>query len=377
MSSGGRTNNVGVLGQIPSETGPGEGNGALQTEPPESPPLAAALQDGDAEPATSSGATRTEYKASIYQSDGISPELGTALEELGAALGGMPVWLLVQDGQASYEANSISEEIADQLFLQREALKPGEPVAVVIDSLGGDARGAYRIATLLRKQCGGFVAVVPRMAKSAATLFAFGAHQIVLGEYGELGPIDVQIRAEPGEPFESALNEVEAVQRLHTDVLAAVDQTMGLLLPRLLKKPEAVLPHAIELVTGTMRPLLEKVDTKLYTKRSRELKVGEDYAARLLANRYPKEAAKALAQSFVHDYADHVFIIDAQEAARIMHEAQKAMQGLVTAPVAPLTVPMTPGLCRILNRLLPMMRGLTAVGLLGKVEVTDDPLAQD
>ncbi|MDP9364624.1 MAG: hypothetical protein M3Q10_10445 [Chloroflexota bacterium] len=377
MSSGSSTNNVGALGQIAPELGPGEGNGALQSAPPEPPLRAASLQDGDPESAPSSGATRTEYKASIYQSDAISPELGEALEELGAALGGMAVWLLVQDGQASYEANSVSEAIADQLFLQRDELKPGEPVAVVIDSLGGDAREAYRIATLLRKQCGGFVAVVPRMAKSAATLFAFGADQIVLGEFGELGPLDVQIRAEPGEPFESALNEVEAVQRLRTDVLAAVDETMWLLLPRLLKKPDAVLPHAIELVTKTMRPLLEKVDTKLYTKRSRELKVGEDYAARLLTNRYPKEAAKAIAQSFVHDYADHIVIIDAEEAARVMQEAQKATHGLVDASLAPLTAPMTPELCRILNQLLPRMRGLTAVGLLRKVEVTDDPPAQD
>lgn len=376
MASGIQTNNTGIIEQIDPEHGPGGEHGTLHGEPPEPPGDEAFSKDDGAEPGPVSGATGMEYKASIYQSAAISPELGEALEELRAALGDMPVWLLIQDGQASYEANSVSEEIADQLFLQREELKPGEPVLVVIDSLGGDARGAYRIATLLRKHCGGFVAVVPRMAKSAATLFAFGADQIVLGEYGELGPLDVQIRVEPGEPPESALNEMEAVQRLHTDVLAAVDQTMWLLLPRLVKKPEAVLPNAIELVTGTMRPLLEKVDTKLYTKRSRELKVGEDYADRLLTNRYPPQAAKAIAQSFVHDYADHVFIIDAEEAARVVQEAQNATHGLIPAPLAPLTAPMPPQLCRILNRLRPMMAGLTAVGLLRKMEVTDDPPAQ-
>jgi ClpP class serine protease len=33
---------------------------------------------------------------------------------------------------------------------------------------------------LLKRHCGGFVAVVPRYAKSAATLLALGADEIIL-----------------------------------------------------------------------------------------------------------------------------------------------------------------------------------------------------
>lgn len=229
---------------------------------------------------------------------------------------------------------------------------------------------------MLRKQTGGFIAVVPRMAKSAATMLAFGADQIVLGEYGELGPLDVQIQEEFGERPESALNEVESVQRLQIDVLTAIDATMMMLLPRIGKKIETVLPYATEIVTQTMRPVMEKVDTKLYTKRSRQLKEGEDYATRLLRHRYHPAAAGIIAQSFVNNYSDHAYIIDAEEAARIVRGAQDSVEGLVADPLSPLTTPLNSKLCHILNRLRPLMEDVTAIGLFHEMEVSDDLPAQ-
>jgi hypothetical protein len=53
--------------------------------------------------------------------------------------------------------------------------------ALVIATPGGSAKSAFQLAMLLKRHCGGFVAVVPRYAKSAATLLALGADEIILG----------------------------------------------------------------------------------------------------------------------------------------------------------------------------------------------------
>ncbi len=64
----------------------------------------------------------------------------------------------------------------------------------VIVSPGGDGTAAETIVDLCRKYCNSrFRVVVPAYAKSAATLIALSADEIVMGESSELGPIDAQV----------------------------------------------------------------------------------------------------------------------------------------------------------------------------------------
>src|SRR5688572_5280843 len=65
---------------------------------------------------------------------------------------------------------------------------------LIVVSPGGDGTAAETILDMLRKYCTGVLRiVVPLYAKSAATLIALGADEIVMGETSELGPIDAQI----------------------------------------------------------------------------------------------------------------------------------------------------------------------------------------
>jgi hypothetical protein len=65
---------------------------------------------------------------------------------------------------------------------------------LIIVSPGGDGTAAETILHLCRKYCTSqFRVVIPAFAKSAATLIALGADEIVMGESSEIGPIDAQI----------------------------------------------------------------------------------------------------------------------------------------------------------------------------------------
>src|SRR5260370_33334490 len=69
-----------------------------------------------------------------------------------------------------------------------------EDLDLIIHSPGGDGHAAEKFLDLCRKTCTGALrVVVPLFAKSAATLMALGADEILMGETSELGPIDAQV----------------------------------------------------------------------------------------------------------------------------------------------------------------------------------------
>ncbi|MGE5568749.1 MAG: SDH family Clp fold serine proteinase [Rhodospirillales bacterium] len=64
---------------------------------------------------------------------------------------------------------------------------------LIINSPGGDGTVAEKIIELCRAYCTEFRVFVPNRAKSAATIIALGADEIVMGYCSELGPIDAQV----------------------------------------------------------------------------------------------------------------------------------------------------------------------------------------
>lgn len=68
------------------------------------------------------------------------------------------------------------------------------PITLVLNSPGGSALAAERIINTCRTYSkGDFEVIVPRMAKSAATVICMGANKIWMNRTAELGPIDPQV----------------------------------------------------------------------------------------------------------------------------------------------------------------------------------------
>ncbi len=65
---------------------------------------------------------------------------------------------------------------------------------LLIHSSGGFAESAERIVAVIYTYCDDFRAIVPKQAKSAATMIAMGASEILMSDTSEIGSIDPQIR---------------------------------------------------------------------------------------------------------------------------------------------------------------------------------------
>jgi len=91
-----------------------------------------------------------------------------------------------------------------------------------------------------------------------------------------------------------------------------------MLLGRTGKKLENIIPLALRFAENLTKPLFEKIDVVHYSKMSRILQIGQEYAARLLKKRYPKQVADSIAQYLVTGYPDHDFMINMGEANEIV-----------------------------------------------------------
>ena len=254
--------------------------------------------------------TESSYAASI--TGNLPPEFGEKLAKLEAEMGS-PIWLIIQKGTHDLPTGSLNDTLLDAFLARRSELRMGSGAILVIDSPGGEAESAYQLSRLFQRHCGGFVAVIPRYAKSAATLVVLGANAIIMGTDAELGPLDVQITDVQAERYGSALDEVQALERINAAALNQIDQTMLMLLPRTQKKIEFLLPHVMSYVASMMAPMVEKIDTLHYASYARILKVGEDYATRLLRSRFSEEEATNIARQLVNAYSEHAFVIDREE----------------------------------------------------------------
>jgi hypothetical protein len=217
----------------------------------------------------------------------------------------------------------------------------------LIESSGGDAHFAYKIVRLFQRRSSALTAVVLNYAKSAATLMILGASNLVMAKDAELGPLDVQMFESEREEIGSALNAVQSLERINAFSMSAIDQLMPLLMKRTGKKLDTILPLVLSYMSNFVRPVLEKIDTVDLTKKSRELKVAEEYATRLMTPHYDRDLAKTTARALLESFPTHGFVIDREEAER-------RLRLKVTKPNAETE--------KIIDRIIPKLDTITAVG---------------
>jgi hypothetical protein len=129
--------------------------------------------------------------------------LGMHLEQLVATHGLTDYTVLIlfdeHDPISSYHSNKIYEAASSG--------SAAKDILLILHSGGGGIEPAYLISkTCKRLALNKFVVVVPRRAKSAATLVSLGAEEIHMGLMSELGPIDPQIGGYPTLALANALN---------------------------------------------------------------------------------------------------------------------------------------------------------------------------
>lgn len=195
-------------------------------------------------------------------------------------------------------------------------------IDIWIESLGGDAHAAYKLAIDLRHRCRQLHAVVPDIAKSAATLFILGVDKIFMGAAAELGPLDVQIpHPDREDVIISALDVADSLEFLGETAFGLVISGGGGVVHYTGLRRSEVLQSTFPFVAQFLQPIMAKVDPHILHQATNQLRVAERYAINLLKTRNIKpleeEKAQGLVDHLIHHYPAHEFVISRKEARKM------------------------------------------------------------
>jgi hypothetical protein len=120
-------------------------------------------------------------------------EISKLVEKLGELRNSIVVPLLMDPTRSidKYTVSLMYERVREIQSMKN----PPKNIDLLIHSGGGDADATFHIAIMFQEGVGKgkLTAIIPRWAKSAATLLACGCDKIALDLPSELGPIDPQI----------------------------------------------------------------------------------------------------------------------------------------------------------------------------------------
>ncbi len=194
-----------------------------------------------------------------------------------------------------------------------------------LTTLGGDPDAAFRLAACLRRNYKSFRAYLFGVCKSAGTLAVIGADGLVWGDFGELGPLDVQM-TKPDEiyPTSSGLDIFQALAVLKNSAFEAFQEYLvgitGASEGHISAKTSAEI--ARELAVGLFAPMTGQIEPERLGEMQRAITIATEYGGRLTSNKRDNLKAGAL-EKLVQGYPGHGFVIDIDEARTLFKNVRE------------------------------------------------------
>lgn len=202
--------------------------------------------------------------------------------------------------------------------------KSHQNIICFVTTLGGSADVAYQLVRSVRRNypTGKFTLFVDSICKSAGTLIALGADEIVMSDTAELGPLDVQLQktGELGE-FVSGLTSAQALSTLRDAALGSFENYF---LALRFKSSGAIstrmaMEFAAKMVVGLFRPVYAQFDPMRLGENTRSNQIALAYGEKIKTANVKDDTLKAL----INDYPSHGFVIDRDEASELFEYVRK------------------------------------------------------
>ena len=233
---------------------------------------------------------------------------------------------------------------------------PDRPNSVLmLTTLGGFPSDAYRIARMMQLISDQFILCIPNMCKSAGTLIALGAHQIMMGDISEIGPLDVQLtqRDEIGQlrsgmvvrtALKGLAEETFAVfEKVMMDIKAKSNHTVSF---------EVSSKIASNIAAKVMSPIYAQIDPDSLGNDLRDLDIATAYGERL--SKHGKNVQDGTIKKLVEKYPSHDFIIDKKETEALFYDVKDLtpeMNELMFSMGNEVYIPQKPQIVKRLDRI--------------------------
>lgn len=222
------------------------------------------------------------------------------------------------DADLFFYAGEICREGYERVCDGLDQLGPGKRAncGLFLNTYGGDPHAAYRMARALGHHYDRLTLYVHGPCKSAGTLMAIGFNEIVIGDRGELGPMDVQLaNREEILEYNSGLDMIQAMDRLHKHAKDAFKDFMKDMRMKEHLSTKFASDTARQLTQGLFSGLYSQMDPVRLGHVQRTMLITEAYGSRLNARTGILRSEKSL-RALVYDYPTHDFVIDRSEARK-------------------------------------------------------------
>ncbi len=207
------------------------------------------------------------------------------------------------------------------------ANKKRDNVLCFVTTYGGSADVAYQLVRSIRRNYAGgkFTLFVDSVCKSAGTLIALGADEIVMSDTAELGPLDIQLQ-KPGELGE-LVSGLTATQALSTLRDAAFDAFESQFLQLRYRSGGVISTRlaadlAVKIVVGLFKPIYAQFDPMRLGENTRANRIAHAYGQRIRTTNVKEETLDGL----INNYPSHGFVIDRDEAAELFNSVRPPTQ---------------------------------------------------
>ncbi|GAB2493090.1 hypothetical protein GCM10027084_02170 [Pseudoxanthomonas sangjuensis] len=228
--------------------------------------------------------------------------------------------LYKEDGERDYFfiSHAISRDLHRTLSLEIERNKKKDKATIFLNTYGGDPDGAFRIGRCLRhhyKGKGSLRIAIPHWCKSAGTLIAMVADDLGIGDFGELGPLDIQVyKGSELQERSSGLDITEAMgavtEHIKESFHLVLKETRNLGLSTKLSAE-----FAAQVSAAIASPLFSQLDPLRFGELQRLTRIAEEYGNRL--NQYGSNLKQNALDRLIHKYPSHNFVIDRKEAKEL------------------------------------------------------------
>lgn len=209
-----------------------------------------------------------------------------------------------------YSGELSRDQVRDFIAAVAGVHNPRKNVSLILSTFGGDAHAAYILAKYLKFRYDTLTLYILGFCKSAGTIIALGADEIVMAPCGELGPLDVQLpKHDHLFGRSSGLDIGQAITSLSKSAFSIFEQHF---LEIAAKGASSITTHtaaeiASKLSVGIIAPITSQIDPLRVGEFERKMNISYEYGIRLNPN-------KELVSHLVRRYPDHGFVIDITEA---------------------------------------------------------------
>jgi len=188
-----------------------------------------------------------------------------------------------------------------------------ENCALILTTYGGDPDAGYRLVRTIKRYYRKFILYVLGSCKSTGTLISLGADEIIMGDFGEFGPLDIQLTKDDEMSSLSGLSYTQSIESLTEQIFKAFEHSFLALKQRsagsITTKTAAEVGS--KLAVGLLSPVSAQIDPIKLGEVLRAINIARAYGSRIAPDK------EEIITQLIENYPSHGFVIDYTEAKTI------------------------------------------------------------